>query len=182
MHVDAIHLRLAFSLSFAALSACGGKVESSVADSGFDPPASVARDSGSPVTGFSDAATSSDFDGSPGFPPVEYGPNDLQPACGSRPGFSCDCRGENCPPGAGNALGDLARDCALLGSGSVCGFVYVDFDSSGCATALRMDQPNGAFVACLTKQLDSARWACATSTNLPSGEAQAYVDCTTRGH
>lgn len=162
-----------------AIVNCGGRIDP---DSMFGD--GNARDAGSidrPAP--ADASTTSGFDagnfsvldaGNPsaGFPPVADGPSDTTPACASRPALDCACHGEDCPKPPDSYLAQIVHDCQT--AAPACGFFYADFDTDGCAIALRMDNPNPKFVACVTAQLDENIWSCA----IGGGEISTYVDCT----
>ncbi len=158
--------------SILAIASCGGRVEPTSAatpDASTAPP--VPTTSFTPL--FDAGTTTVGFDGgAPGFPPVPDGPNDTSPACASRPPLACACSGEDCPKPPDSFFAQIANDCAM--NAAACGFIYADFDSDGCAVALRMDQPNPKFVACVTAQLDTQRWLCETG----GGELSTYRDCT----
>jgi hypothetical protein len=168
---------LCLFLSVLAIASCGGRVEPTT--SAADTDASIAPPIPTTiVTPFFDAGTTSfGFDGgAPGFPPVANGPNDTSPACSSRTPYDCECSGEDCPPTPDNALEDLVQLCNEIQT--ACGYIYVDFDSSGCAIDLRMDNPQPSFIECMDARLNSNRWQCDFSQGT---QARAYVDCTTRG-
>ena len=163
-----------------AIAACGGKIDDrAIGDAVVTTPDAGSSDAvdASTVIPIGFDAGSFDTEGGAPFPPVANGPSDISPSCASRASFDCSCHGEDCPPGDQIALGDLVHKCLV--NGDACGYIYVDFDPDGCATALLMDQPDPTFVACVTEALDSERWLCAESTS--GHQTMAYVDCTTRG-
>lgn len=163
---------LGLFLAGMAIADCGGKIDASSTgslDVSVPPPMPTVLmpsfDAGPP--------TSLGLDGgAPAFPSVANGPSDTSPACASRVPFECACSGEDCPP-VDSYFAQLAVACAA--SAPACGYVYADFDSDGCATALRMVQPDPKFIACVTAQLDIDRWLCVSG----GGELEAFLDCTT---
>lgn len=178
---------LAFAAFLAgfAIASCGGRIdpgttganEDGTIDYDGDAPASSAGDSGSSSSSPFDAGSISPFGdgGSEPYPPVDHGPQDTSPACESRPALDCACAGEDCPKPPDSYLAQIVNDC-LESGGYVCNWVYVDYDSDGCAIDLRALEPNDVFVACVTKELDSQRWKCMSS----GGTLSTYVDCTTK--
>lgn len=162
-----------------AIVDCGGKLDTdsrlddrSARDAGPADPASVGD--ASTTQGF-DAGTLSGFDASDpaaGFPPVANGPNDTTPACASRPALDCACHGEDCPRPPDSYLGQILVDCQK--AAPACGLFYADFDPDGCAIALRMDNPDPKFVACVTARLDESIWSC----EIGGGEISTILDCT----
>jgi hypothetical protein len=162
-----------------AIVDCGGKIDpNSMFDDGS------ARDAGPADRGSaSDASTTQGFDAStfssfdagepgPAFPPVANGPSDTAPACASRPKLDCACHGEDCPKPPDSYLAQIVGDCQK--AAPACGFFYADFDADGCAIALRMDNPDPKFVACVTARLDENIWSC----EVGGGEISTFVDCT----
>ena len=163
-----------------AIASCGGKIDE-VSSGGDD---AATGDSPDVLNGLAmgdattfDAGSITPFspDGAPPYPPVDHGPQDTEPACSSRTPAACSCTGEDCPDPPDWYFGQLVQGC-LESGGYVCGWVYADFDSDGCAMDLRALDPNDTFVECITKQLDSERWTCMSG----GGNLSTYVDCTTK--
>ena len=171
-----------------AIASCGGRIDPSSTsnsangdDSAGDDTSSSGGDASSGVIGFEagvyDASLFDDDGGPAPYPPVDDGPNDTDPACESREPFSCSCTGEDCPDPPDWYFGQVVENC--LGDGaSVCGWVYADFDDEGCAVDLRAYEANDAFVACVTKKMNSERWLC--MSGMANSQLSTYVDCTTK--
>jgi hypothetical protein len=169
-------LLLAIMPTIGAFVSCGGQIESNMDDAIDASSPAIASDAGTTSSIGFDSGTGLDIDGGAGFPPVDGGPDDRTTACASRGAIDCSCHTEDCPPGDQVALSILVSNCNG-DAGDVCGNIYVDFDPNGCATALRMNNPNPKFVACMTDALDTQRWPCAMSSG--GSEVMTNVDCTT---
>ena len=74
-----------------------------------------------------------------------------QPACAGANDFGCDFDGW---------LQSLAQACQLQTDCHTNGWVEVVVGEEGCATELRMEDPDPAYVACLTEQLRQYQCPC----------------------
>ncbi len=75
------------------------------------------------------------------------------------------CRGANDFPCDFAAwMPQLAQECQTATSCVTSGWVQIDLGDDGCATAIYMDQPNDAYVACLVEKLSTSRCPCAATT------------------
>jgi len=61
-----------------------------------------------------------------------------------------------------------------------CGDVFIDFDASGCGTALRVVGSHPKLEACITANVNATRWGCIAKTGLPRAHARAVADCLSR--
>lgn len=96
-----------------------------------------------------------------GIPPVDDSGLDLsEGSCEAREGQTA-CIGSNDFTCAFNRwLNELSEACQTQTGCRTNGWVEVVVGAEGCATELRMDQPNPEFVSCLGEQLN--RYRCAT--------------------
>jgi hypothetical protein len=72
-----------------------------------------------------------------------------------------DCRGVNdFPCDFAYWVPVLAQECQVATGCETNGWVEIELGDDGCASALNMDQPNDAFVACVVQELGTHRCPC----------------------